>query len=242
LLVDYANLSSDDVILEVGAGFGFLTEVLIKKAEKVIAVEIDPRLVRVLRRRLSGIENVEILEGDILKMDIQGFNKVVSTPPYSISSPLLFWLFERPFELAVLTLQKEFAERLNAPIGSEDYCRLTVMTYSKAEVELLDLVPNEAFYPPPEVDSMIVRIKPRRTPPFQVENSKVFEDVVRVLFTQRNKKVKNAVVQYFREHGINKHKASKLAVTLPFREKRVRDLAPEDFGELANEIFQKTAV
>ncbi len=239
LLVDYANLDPDDVVLEIGAGLGFLTEILAKKADRVLAVEIDPRLVRILRKRFSGIENVEIIQGDILKTDIQGFNKVVSTPPYSISSHLLFWILEKPFKLAVLTFQKEFAARLNAPVGSDDYCRLRVMTYYKAWVELLDEVPKEAFYPPPEVDSVIVRIKPRENPPFKIENEEVFQNVVRTLFTQKNKKVRNAAVTYFREHGLDKREAQRLAAELPFSEKKVRDLAPEDFGEITNEICKK---
>ena len=239
LLIDYAELDPEDIVLEIGAGLGFLTEILAKKADKVIAVEIDPRLVRVLRKRFSGIENVEIIQGDILKMDIQGFNKIVSTPPYSISSHLLFWILERPLSLAVLTFQKEFAARLNAPVGSDDYCRLTIMTYYKAWIELLDEVPKEAFYPPPEVDSVIVRIKPRENPPFHVENEETFRDVIRALFTQKNKKVRNAAVTYFREHGLDKREAQRLAAELPFSEKKVRDLAPEDFGEIANEICQK---
>ncbi len=239
LLVDYAELAPEDVVLEIGAGLGFLTELLAKKAEKVIAVEIDPRLVRVLRKRFRGIDNVEIVQGDILKMNLQGFNKVVSTPPYSISSHLLFWILEKPFSLAVLTFQKEFAARLNASIGSDDYCRLSVMTYYKAWIELLDEVPKEAFYPPPEVDSVIVRIKPRENPPFKIENEEVFQNVVRTLFTQKNKKVRNAAVLYFKEHGFNKREAQKLAAELPFSEKKVKDLAPEDFGEIANEICKK---
>ena len=156
LLVDYAELAPEDIVLEIGAGLGFLTELLAKKADKVIAVEIDPRLVRVLRKRFRGMDNIEIVQGDILKMSIQEFNKVVSTPPYSISSHLLFWILSSPFNLAVLTFQKEFAARLNAPVGSDDYCRLSVMSYYKAWIELLDEVPKEAFYPPPEVDSVIV--------------------------------------------------------------------------------------
>ncbi|MCD6240720.1 ribosomal RNA small subunit methyltransferase A [Candidatus Bathyarchaeota archaeon] len=239
LLVDYAELAPEDVVLEIGAGLGFLTELLAKKAEKVIAVEIDPRLVRVLRKRFRGIDNIEIVQGDILKTNLQGFNKVVSTPPYSISSHLLFWILEKPFSLAVLTFQKEFAARLNASIGSDDYCRLSVMTYYKAWIELLDEVPKEAFYPPPEVDSVIVRIKPRENPPFKIENEEVFQNVVRTLFTQKNKKVRNAAVLYFKEHGFNKREAQKLAAELPFSEKKVRDLAPEDFGEIANEICKK---
>lgn len=239
LLVDYAELASKETVLEIGAGLGFLTELLAKKADRVIAVEIDPRLVRVLRKRFRGMDNVEIIQGDILKMNPEGFDKVVSTPPYSISSHLLFWLFDSQFKLAVLTFQKEFAARLNAPVGSDDYCRLSVMSYYKAWIELLDEVPKEAFYPPPEVDSIIVRIKPRETPPFKVEDEKVFQDVVRALFTLKNRKVRNAAVLYFRERGLGKSEAQKFASELPFSQKKVRELAPEDFGEIANEICKK---
>lgn len=239
LLIDYAELALEDIVLEIGAGLGFLTELLAKRADRVIAVEIDPRLVRVLRKRFRGMDNIEIVQGDILKLDIQGFNKVVSTPPYSISSHLFFWILNSTFSLAVLTFQKEFAARLTAPVGSDDYCRLSVMSYYKAWIELLDEVPKEAFYPPPEVDSVIVRIKPRETSPFKVENEEVFQNVVRALFTQKNKKVRNAAVLYFRECGLDKQEAQKLASELPFSEKKVRDLAPEDFGEIANEICKK---
>lgn len=242
LLVEYAELAPEDIVLEIGAGLGFLTELLAKKADRVIAVEIDSRLVRVLQKRFRGMDNIEIVQGDILKMDIEGFNKVVSTPPYSISSHLLFWILKKPFSLAVLTFQKEFAARLNAPVGSDDYCRLSVMSYYRALIELLDEVPKEAFYPPPEVDSVIVRIKPRETPPFKVESEEVFQNVVRALFTQKNKKVRNAAILYFREHGIDKHEAQKRASELPFSEKKVRDLAPEDFGEIANEICKKNII
>ena len=239
LIVDYAELEEDDIVLEIGAGLGFLTELLARKAEKVIAVEIDPRLTRVLRKRLRGFDNIEIIEGNILKTQIPFFNRVASTPPYSISSPLLFWLLNKNFESAVLTFQEEFAERLNAPVGSENYSRLTVSVYYHAEVEILDLVPKEAFYPPPEVDSVIVRIKPRKTPPFKLKNQKMFEDIVNALFTQKNKKVRNALVKFLIKKIKSKKEALKIADSLPFKDKRVRELAPEDFGALANELSQK---
>jgi len=241
-MISYASLNDEDVVLEVGAGLGFLTRLLSQRCKKVVAVEVDPKLAQVLREQFQSIGNVEFIEGDVLKASIPSFNKVVSTPPYSISSPLLFWLLERPFDVAVLTFQKEFAERLAAPLGSKDYSRLTVATYYRADVELLDYVPRTAFYPPPDVDSLVVRLKPKPKPPFKVKNEKAFFELVQTVFTQRNKKLRNAILPLFRKRGIVKEKAQKLADSLTFHDKRVRELAPEDFGALTNEILEKTSV
>ncbi len=238
-MISYASVSEEDVVLEVGAGFGFLTRRLAPCCKRVLAVEVDSRLVRILRRELRGTGNVEFIEGDILKVSVPPFDKVVSTPPYSISSPLLFWLLEKPFKCAVLTFQREFGERLTAPIGSENYSRLTVATYYRAEVEILENVPKESFFPPPEVDSVVLRLKPRKTPPFKVDNPKFFYEMLRVLFTQRNKKLRNAVTLFLHKKGMRRAKAVKIADSLLFHEKRVRTLAPEDFGAIANELYAK---
>jgi 16S rRNA (adenine1518-N6/adenine1519-N6)-dimethyltransferase len=141
-LVSHASLTSDDIVLEVGAGLGFLTQLLSRECKKVIAVEVDPTLVKILREQLHKLKNVDLVEGDILEVSLPTFTKVVSAPPYSISSPLLFRLLECDFDLAVLILQKEFAERLAASVGTKDYGRLTVNIYFRADVELLDSVPR----------------------------------------------------------------------------------------------------
>jgi 16S rRNA (adenine1518-N6/adenine1519-N6)-dimethyltransferase len=231
-------LTKDDVVLEVGAGFGFLTQLLSSECKKVIAVEVDPQLVSFLRKQLHSLQNVDLIEGDILKVALPPFNKVVSAPPYSISSPLLFRLLERNFDSAVLILQKEFAERLAASVGSKDYGRLTVTIYYRADVELLDYVPRTMFYPPPDVDSMMVRLKPR-APPFQVDDEETFFELVRALFTQRNKKVRNALILFLRKREITGRDAVELADSTVYSAKRVRELAPEDFGILANELLRK---
>jgi 16S rRNA (adenine1518-N6/adenine1519-N6)-dimethyltransferase len=237
-LPDYASLSDPDIVLEVGAGLGFLTRLLAKKCRKVVAVEVDKHLVKILRKCLHDLQNVELIEGDVLRASIPSFNKVVSTPPYSISSPLLFWLLERNFDCAVLAFQKEFAERLNAPINSKEYSRLTVSTYYRADVELLDNMPKELFYPPPDVDSTIVRLKPRK-PPFSVENEKFFSELVQTLFTQRNRKVRKGIIPFLQRQGFGREEALKITDSLLFHDKRVRELAPEDFGAIANEITRK---
>lgn len=236
-MISYASVNKQDVVLEVGAGLGFLTELLSQRCKRVVAVEIDPQLIKILENRLHALSNVELIQGDVLNAPIPVFNKVVSTPPYSISSPLLFWLLEKKFDRAVLTFQEEFAERLDAPVGSSNYSRLTVNTYYYAEVELLDHMPHDMFYPPPDVDSRIARLKPREKPPFPVKDEKNFRELVQVLFTQRNRKLRNAVLPFLYSRGVPKKEAKKLADSLVFHDKRVRKLAPEDFGMLANEFI-----
>ncbi len=237
-LVSHASITKDDIVLEVGAGLGFLTQLLSSKCKKVIAVEVDSTLVSFLRKQLHSLQNVDLIEGDILKVSLPPFNKVVSAPPYSISSPLLFRLLERNFDWAVLILQKEFAERLAASVGSKDYGRLTVTIYYRADVELLDYVPRTMFYPPPDVDSMMVRLKPRGSP-FQVDDEETFFELVRTLFTQRNKKVRNALIHFLRKREITGKEAVELADSTIYSAKRVRELAPEDFGILTNELLRK---
>ncbi len=236
LLRLYATVGQSDVVLEVGAGFGFLTRFLAQKSKRVVVVEVDTQLVKVLQSELDDFDNIDLIEGDFFKVVIPPFNKVVSNPPFSMSSPLLFWLLNKSFDCAVLTFQEEFARRLDAPIGSKDYSRLTVSTFYRAEVELLDLVPKEAFYPSPDVDAVIVRLKPKSSFPFKVEDEKVFDEVVRTLFTQRNRKVRNAVLPFLHKYGLRGKVAVEKADLLPFSNKRVRELAPEDFGALANEL------
>ena len=237
-LVSHASITKDDIVLEVGAGLGFLTQLLSSKCKKVISVEVDPKIVRILRKQLHSLQNVDLIEGDILKVSLPPFNKVVSAPPYSISSPLLFRLLERKFDWAVLILQKEFAERLAASVGSKDYGRLTVTIYYRADVELLDYVPRTMFYPPPDVDSMMVRLKPRGSP-FQVDDEETFFELVRTLFTQRNKKVRNGLIPFLRKREITGKEAVELADSTIYSAKRVRELAPEDFGILTNELLRK---
>jgi 16S rRNA (adenine1518-N6/adenine1519-N6)-dimethyltransferase len=237
-LVSHASLTKDDVVLEVGAGFGFLTPLLSGACKKVIAVEVDHTLVNFLRKQLHSLQNVELIEGDILNVSLPPFNKVVSAPPYSISSPLLFRLLENKFDSAVLILQKEFAERLAASVGSKDYGRLTVTIYYRADVELLDLVPRTMFYPPPDVDSMMVRLKPRAAP-FHAEDEETFFELVRTLFTQRNKKVRNGLIPFLRKRELSKEDAVELADSMVYSAKRVRELAPEDFGILTNMLLRK---
>lgn len=237
-LIDYASLTQEDVVLDIGAGFGFLTRFLANNCKSVLAVEADLHLAKALHEQLKDVSNVQIIEGNVLKLPISGFDKVISIPPYHISSHLLLWLFNHRVDCSVLILQKEFAEKLVAPIGTNGYGWLTVLTYYHAEAEVLDTVPKAMFYPRPKVNSVIVRLKPRKQAPFRLRNEMLFRQMLQLLFTQRNRKVKNAVVSFMkRETAEPKKNSCKLAANLSFRDKRVRELAPEDFGVLANVLF-----
>jgi len=236
-LTSYASLKSDDVVLDIGAGLGFLTRFLAGKCKCVLAVEIDSRLVRCLCEQLREISNVKIIRGDVLKVQIPQFNKVVSIPPYHVSSRVLRWLFHRNFDCGILIFQKEFAERLTASVRNKKYGWLSVVAYYYVETELLDDVPAWMFYPSPEIDSVIVRLKPKKPAPFLLRNEKTFWQLTQSLFTQRNRKVKNAIVSFLKgTFPRRSENVAKPVCSIPFSDRRVRELAPEDFGVLANAL------
>jgi 16S rRNA (adenine1518-N6/adenine1519-N6)-dimethyltransferase len=234
----YASLNHDDVVIDIGAGLGFLTRFLSDRCKRVLAVEMDNRLVKVLVEQLRGLSNVAVIVGNVLRTHIPEFNKAVSIPPYQISSRLIVWLLRRHFDTSVLIFQKEFASHLTAPTGSEDYGWLTVLTYYRAECELLDTVPKSMFYPQPEVDSIIVRLRPKRPPPFKVRDEPLFIRLVQSVFTQRNRKVRSAVQPFIRNVlAETEEDIQKMSRRIPFCDKRIRQLEPEDFGALADAII-----
>lgn len=236
-VVEYASLTMDDIVLEIGAGLGFLTRILTAKCSRVIAVEADETLAGVLREQLVGLHNVGIIRGNVLKTELPAFSKVVSIPPYQISSKLVAWLFEKHLSQAILVFQKEFVNHLVASVGSDDYGWLTVLAYYYFETELLDEIPKRMFYPEPQVDSIIIRLTPKEPKPFTVKKEKQFAAFARMLFTNRNRKVRNAVLPFMRGMmSISKEDAIRRAKESPFRDRRLRELAPEDVGELANGI------
>jgi len=228
--VEYAEITRDDVVLEIGPGKGIITELLAEKAKKVIAIEIDKKLVVELNSNLPG--NVEIINDDALKVDfnsISKFNKIVSNLPYQISSPITFKFLNYNFKLAVLIYQKEFAERMYASYNSKNYSRLSVGIDYKAKCEFLELVPKNYFNPQPKIDSYMVKLIPREKPKFMVINENFFYDVTRELFNQRRKKIKNIV----------KKRWNILIEDELFGNKRVEEITPEQIGKISDYIFKK---
>ena len=234
-LAGYAELNTSDVVLDAGAGFGFLTRFLSNKCKGLIAVEKDPQVAAVLNEKTNGLSNVSVVEGDVLKVQLPPFNKVIAIPPYYLSSNLVIWLLEHKLDCAVMILQKEFACRLLATVGSEEYSWLTVFTQLHANVTLLDTVAKDKFYPPPEVDSKIIRIKPWDTNPFFVKDDSSFLKLLKWLFTQRNKKIAKAIVPFIRSnYKLSRQEAERIALNLPFHDKRAREIMPKDFGAISN--------
>ena len=199
-IIGYADLSHRDVVLEIGAGTGVLTEELRKRACRVIAIESDAAFAELLNRRFENT-NVEVIHDDVLKVEFSEsafkfrFNKIVSNLPYSISSEITFKLLKYPFEMAVLMYQYEFARRMAASHGSKEYGKLSICVQYRALVELLEIVPPEAFSPEPGVRSAIVRVTPR-APEYEVSDPAFFSRFLTAVFSKRRKKLKNSIAAF----------------------------------------------
>ncbi len=229
-IVNYAQLSKNDVVLEIGPGLGVLTKKMVEKAKNVFGIEKDKKLCEYLKK----IPNLTLIEGDALKTVFPKFDKIVSNLPYQISSPLTFKILEHDFKLGVLMYQKEFAERMTA-LSGKDYSRLSVNIYYRAECKILETVPKNAFYPVPKVDSAVVLLKPRK-PPFIVENESNFFKTVNALFSQRRKKIKNSLLNKWKKFADEKDKMEQIVEELKDKNKRPEELSPEELGELSDVI------
>jgi len=226
--INYASLDKDDIVLEIGPGKGILTKILAKKVKKVIAIEIDSQLIEYLKPILP--DNVTLIWGDAVKIDFKTlpvFNKIVANLPFQISSPITFKFLNYHFSKAILIYQKDFAKRMIARSGSKDYSRLSVGIYYKTNCNILENVSREFFYPVPKVDSSIVELIPRDSPPFKVLNEQFFFDLTKKLFNYRRKKIRNILeTKYDNFENIS------------YMGKRVEELTPEQIGELSNLLFK----
>ena len=201
-IVQAADISREDTVLEVGPGLGEMTLVLARQAKKVVAVEIDTKLVEVVRRKTASCPNVEIIGSDILKVDFRELTgkdrrpiKVVANLPYQISTPLLFRFIEERETFSTLTLmvQKEVAERMVAPSGGKDYGPLSIFVQLFLDLSVRFSVKPSCFFPPPRVDSAVVRLTWKDTPVVGREEEDWFRNVVRGCLGYRRKTLLNAL-------------------------------------------------
>ena len=203
-IVDAAQVTEEDYVLEIGPGIGTLTQYLCERARQVLAVEIDKNLIPVLRDTLSPYTNVEVLQGDILKQDIQhiadtynGGNriKVVANLPYYITTPIIMELFESRVPLANVTVmvQKEVADRMRAEPGTKDCGALSLAVQYYAEPYIAAFVPPNCFIPRPNVGSAVVRLDCRTHAPVEVEDEKLLFRLIRASFNQRRKTLQNGI-------------------------------------------------
>lgn len=204
-MADVAVESDADGVLEVGPGVGVLTAELCKRAKKVVSIELDHRLPPLLKKTLEDFDNVEIIEGDAMKLDLAALieekfkdcKKVsfCANLPYYITSPILMKLLEErlPFSQIVVMLQKETAERFSAPIGSRAAGAVTASTNYYAESEVLFGVDRSSFFPVPKVDSAVLRLVPRSEPLITPKSEKHFFALLKAAFSQRRKTAVNGI-------------------------------------------------
>jgi 16S rRNA (adenine1518-N6/adenine1519-N6)-dimethyltransferase len=226
---------SGRTVLEVGPGKGVLTRALLDRGAGIVAVEIDPVLVEELRSTFApeiADGSLRLIEGDAVKVELPPFELVVSNLPYSISSPMTFRLLEIGFSEAILMFQAEFAEKMAARVGTSASGRLTVMVQTYADVKRCVHIPPNAFSPRPQVHSTVVRIVPR-DPPCPIGDRKHYADVVRVLFSQRRKTVRNGLRSGKGIFGADRVERMLAALPSEMLALRPEALSLRDFAEIA---------
>ena len=237
-IVAAAELSDKDTVLEVGPGIGTLTQGLAESGASVVAVELDKRLLPVLDTTLEGYDNVRIVNGDILQVDIMqtvGVDefKVCANLPYYITTPIIFALLEKrlPMERLVAMVQKEVAERMAAKPGGKDYGALSVAIQYYTEPEIAFIVPPSSFIPAPSVDSAVIVCKRREKPPVEVCDEALFFRVVKAAFSLRRKMLNNSL----KNMGIKGEQVARwLELAGVDGKRRAETLSLEDFAALTN--------
>ncbi|ALA70421.1 16S rRNA methyltransferase [Geobacillus stearothermophilus 10] len=248
-IVDVADISPDTGAIEIGPGIGALTEQLARRAKKVVAFEIDGRLLPILADTLSPYDNVRIFHQDVLKADLHAViaeeladvsdRMVVANLPYYVTTPIIMKLLtERlPIRGMVVMLQKEVADRLAAKPGTKDYGSLTIAVQYYTEAEVIMTVPRTVFMPQPNVDSAVIRLVKRQHPPVVVDDEGVFFQVVRASFAQRRKTLFNNLTNNLPGGKENKEQIERVLVALgidPRRRGETLDIA--EFASLSNAL------
>ena len=222
--IEYAEIEPGDDILEVGPGLGILTQRLIGKGRSLTCIEIDDILADYIGRTYG--DSLTLIHGDAVKVPFPHFDRFVSNLPYSVSTPIIFKLLDCPFKKAVVMVQKEFADRMVADVGSPDYSRLTVNLFYRAECQIVENVPRSRFKPQPKVDSCLVSITPRPAP-FAVKDERIFFKVTQVCFDHRRKKIGTSL------------KAARMISSsdqIPYADARIESLRPAEIAEIADAI------
>ena len=238
-----------DGILEIGPGFGTLTQSLAESAEKVVSIELDERLLPVLDYTLAEYDNVKIIHGDVMKTDLHSLIKtefpdmsvsVAANLPYYITTPVITRLLEEklPVGNIVVMVQKEVAERLSAREGTKDYGAITVLCRYYTEPEIVTVVPASMFVPPPKVDSAVLKMKVLPEPSVRVKDEKLFFKVVKAAFAQRRKTLLNCLCSAFPIPKTEMTEILTNAVGNPSR--RGETLSLEEFAKISDIIYERT--
>lgn len=251
-IIDGAEIESDDLVIEIGPGLGTLTAYLLEKAKKVICIELDKKMIKILNDRFIAYNNIELINADVLKLDLneiikqekQNNNvknvKIVANLPYYITTPIIMKLLESKLDVESITvmIQKEVAERLIEIPSKKNTGAITYTIYYYCEGKKIRDVDSTAFIPMPEVTSEVISLKLRKEPYVKIISEKVFFNIIKSSFMQRRKTLLNALVNSGvfknKEEGIEFLKKANLSENI-----RAENLKIEDFALLCNLFCQK---
>ncbi|MBR1598284.1 MAG: 16S rRNA (adenine(1518)-N(6)/adenine(1519)-N(6))-dimethyltransferase RsmA [Lachnospiraceae bacterium] len=248
-IIGAAGVTKDDMVLEIGPGFGTLTQYLAESAREVVAVEIDKALIPVLNETLADYDNVTVINDDILKVDIEGLVnerndgkpvKVVANLPYYITTPIIMGLLENhvPVDNITVMVQKEVAERMQAGPGTKDYGALSLAVQYYAKPYIAANVPPNCFIPRPNVGSAVIRLELFDAPPVKVIDERLMFQMIRASFNQRRKTLQNSIVNggvsVTKDRIVAALKRMELSETI-----RGEALTLSQFAELANLLSEE---
>ena len=246
-IVGGASIGKDDLVIEIGPGLGSMTALLVEKAKKVICVELDKKMIKILNDRFIADDNIELINEDVLKLDLNKLIKqekeqneikdvkIVANLPYYITTPIIMKLLEENLDIASITvmIQKEVADRLIEIPSGKNTGAITYTVYYYCECEKIREVENTCFVPMPEVTSEVINLRLRKEPAVKVENKKVFFNIIKSAFMQRRKTLLNALVNT----GVfkSKEEGAEILRKLNLREDiRAEKLTIEDFARICN--------
>ena len=246
-IINSAEISKDDMVIEIGPGLGTLTSSLLEKAGKVIAIELDDRMLKILEERFYLYSNFILIHNDVLKVNLKDLIKenidrlkrvkIVANLPYYITTPIIMKLLEEELEIDSITVmvQKEVADRITAIPGQKNSGAITYAVYYYSVPEQVVFVPKESFIPSPEVDSAVIKLDIRKEPAVKVKNKQLFFDLVKTSFMQRRKTLLNGICNG--KIVKTKEEGKKLLNKLGLQENiRGENLTIEQFAKIANEL------
>lgn len=249
-IINSSEISKEDLIIEIGPGLGTLTKELIKRAGKVVCIELDKKMIKILKDRFITSSNLEILNEDVLQVDLNELikkhkgndnikkAKIVANLPYYITTPIIMKLLEDKLDIESITvmIQKEVADRLIEIPGGKNTGAITYTIYYYCESEKIMEVPNNSFIPEPDVTSEVIKMKLRNKPAVEIENPKVMFMIIKSAFMQRRKTLLNALTntQVF----ASKQEGLKILKKLNLDENvRAENLSIQDYANIAKEIL-----
>lgn len=252
-IVESSKIEKDDLVIEIGPGLGTLTKYLLERAGKVLCIELDQKMIKILQDRFSLYKNFELLCNDVLKVNLKelikkerqmGFIKnvkIVANLPYYITTPIIMKLLEEELDLESITvmIQKEVADRLIAIPGKKNTGAITYAVYYYAQSEGILEVPNDSFIPEPEVTSKVIKLNIRKNSPVEVIDKKIMFRIIKNAFMHRRKTLINSLTNS--KEFTNKEEGIKILRELNFNENvRPEELSLQDFANITNRILQKS--